>query len=1251
MDCVSFISRGFDRKWIRLLAVLLVLILGLASSMPVQAHAPAQAGGYWKFLKVTDTPDEHVTDDRTIIKNTISQSGGYFYHKNIGPDGVNFWIQEFTCSWSITSPANLDKLYPGDKLEATASCTDTSQLSNENTGATGGGMKFALEPEGIKAYDAEMVAFSLGVGYKESKSLSGSVVVPEGPLGRDWGNRLAVSYTMAWTGLTQRIYEWTPITTETQAPAAAAVPPPAAGGACTATLKPSLEPAVGQELHFTATVVNQAGAAVTPEQEEWLYNEVGSTNSNMQWDGKEATVDYIYTCPEDHQRYQVRYTLPAQADNSGWIVKVGGLGLGAAAAAAAALAGAGLLVTGAKAGGKAGGKNAQNLPRYLLQVDKRSLELHPGESAVLNAQAWRIDPNGAPPTPATNASLQVSVPPSPTGLTAAPGSGMCALTCVFSAPHPSACEPVPVTLSADAEGMHISTQVTVNVLPRYDLTLQWQDPAKKPQPGGQPAWAFAALKCAPPDPRLTPDQLSAQIAFTVVGPNSAQVHLAPAQVQNGLAWVQVSLDAAAPGQPSQPGSPSLAASFTSGSQRLEQRLDVSLGDELILDAWINGKKEEAAYYIRNQDQPDWEFAEIGAYFHAQGNDRPVKPTFRYRLDASSVTCDPPVLEVKEFTRRETEIDQYTLKLRLIPGTNLEQYFGEDLTDRDGRITVTLKAVDENGKTYPVSVKYLLKINVTFVVVSHDGHLTKFGGRDYSKISLEPYELVADGKDALPLAGFFIRTDQDSKSPDILSKRLDIGEVSGMHWKNGQDETDFGLPQPDADNEGDGLCAYTLQPARPIPFSYSRSNAVHSLTFEVKLTDTGSRYQLETNKTEIQVKAQYPELSVWVVPGEYRHTSLALAFVQVLPACQPLIGADLSLSVESPAKADFSSDTLFGDVSTARLDLDKDSPSQQQSIEFVSGKVNSDLTDGSAVWTLRYSSLNWGNLPSTRFKVTCSHLDGHGAPAYSISQDIDVCQNVNDMLAALVDDPGMKTKLNNPYFDASLNPGAESILPDVRGPYWNIRQKFDDSAPYVCYRMRNDIIEFLLNRSRVHNGGDVTASVKRMASMNGIEFDYYAMRPVHVYAGFFLSGCGRYDDYRVLDPWWRQSWPAEMKELRNLMNKYEEKMQAEKIAAEKFSIAPQALIDLANRGISSAAQTFENWYRGLPVGGAILPDSKTGTLPVTLKGEPGAEVLNEVFTSDSNLVGADGQITGAKISWFRELVDATRQHAKARLGVK
>lgn len=122
----------------------------------------------------------------------------------------------------------------------------------------------------------------------------------------------------------------------------------------------------------------------------------------------------------------------------------------------------------------------------------------------------------------------------------------------------------------------------------------------------------------------------------------------------------------------------------------------------------------------------------------------MKPNFRYRFDANSVACDPPVLEVKEFTRRETNIDQYTLKLRLIPGTNLEQYFGEDLTDRDGRITVTLTAVDENGKSYPVCVKYLLKINVTFVVVSHDGNPTKFGGRKYSKISLEPYELVTDG---------------------------------------------------------------------------------------------------------------------------------------------------------------------------------------------------------------------------------------------------------------------------------------------------------------------------------------------------------------------------------------------------------------------------------------------------------------------------------------------------------------------------
>jgi hypothetical protein len=404
------------------------------------------------------------------------------------------------------------------------------------------------------------------------------------------------------------------------------------------------------------------------------------------------------------------------------------------------------------------------------------------------------------------------------------------------------------------------------------------------------------------------------------------------------------------------------------------------------------------------------------------------------------------------------------------------------------------------------------------------------------------------------------------------------------------------------------------------------------------------YRLEADKVEVTLRAQYPKLHLWVVPGQYRHTSSAFAYLEILPSHDPLIDGDLSLTITNPAGMALTLDNC---------------EEVQTTIEYAAGKTSGDLTDGSALWTLRYSGLTWETLAQARFSVTCSHLDSTGEPVYSVTQEINVHRNVLDMLEAIYDDAGLKKNLNNPYFRtgegnselpdaksfaAKPTPPSDSSLPDwhvianipldSRGPVWNIMQQLDDFAPYSCYKMRNQIIEFLSNRSRSDFGGNVSASVKRMATMNGIEFDYYAMRPIHVWAGFFLSGCDRYDDYRALDPWWRQCWPETMLDLNNLMNKWDEKLLFGKIS----SGLPQPLADAMGWGVSRALQTVQGWLDGTHRYANLLPPEMA--LPLT---RPGGVVHDAVFTSDSDVAAPDGMIIfGAKASWYRLLIHEIRE---------
>jgi hypothetical protein len=1005
-----------------------------------------------------------------------------------------------------------------------------------------------------------------------------------------------------------------------------------AASTCTATLTPNGDMTPGREIYFNAHVADGNGSPLSPLNETWYYNDVGSTNGNMQWDGKAATVEYQYLCPLDGQTKSVKYDIPPYQGSQvtsplppadvggGWMVIVGGLAAVGAAALAAIVGGVVLI----SSSSKKSLKNSVDKPRYILQLSARILEVKAGQNASLGIEAWRITPQGGY-VPAPEAWIQLSMPPSPSALVVTPQIGQGTLTCIFSIPKPIVCDRVLVTISASANGIQTTSQVEVRVVPIYELLANWQGPLQRPQSGGPGVWAWAMIKATPPDPQSPLDLLTSQIAFRVQGPNSALIQPQPLRpvIKDGYAWVQVFAAVLAPGAALQAGNPALVAHCMAGPQPLEARLEIKLNPDLSLDAWVNGKKETPALYQRGSETPGWEFADIITYFHAPGEENtPAHPSFRYGFEPCPIEVDPPVLEIKEFFSHAP--DQYTLRVRLVDGVDLEQFFGKTLTEQGGKIFVTITACGENGKKFQTQVSYRLQPSVAFMVCSHDGTLSTFGGHDYGRLKLPPLELIANGKDCLPLAGFFIRSDQNLSPEEAYAARLDLGEVTGAHWVDRQDAAEFGPPQIDAANTRDGVKAFRVQSARPVQAKPDRLNTNHRFVLEVNLNpDSASLYRLESNSVEVSIQAQYPNLFLWVVPGQYRDTSSAFAYLEALPSHEPLVDEDLSLTVLNPPGMSL---TL------------EHGPAVQKTIEFVSGKTPADLTTGAAFWSLRYAGMSWDTLPQAKFKVSCSHLDSLGQAAYSVAQEIDVHQNVLSLLAALVDDPGLKNELNNPFWDTPYRSGLDKSLPvvdplprDARGPAWNIMQHFDDKAPFVCYRMRNTLIEFLMKRSRIHAGGYASDSVARMQTMNGIEFDLYAMRPLHVWAGIFLSGTGRYDNYRALDPWWRQSWPEEMKDPQNLMNKWNEKMMLGKISAVSGGMA-EVVASALGCGLSKALETVQGWLGGSADRVNLVPGWTA----------PSGGVIHDIsFTSDSDLTLPDGEIPGGKPTWYRELIDEIR----------
>lgn len=949
---------------------------------------------------------------------------------------------------------------------------------------------------------------SLPEGMKPNQSFTPRVTVLDSqqktvtPESEEWFyNDQPSGATMKWDGKDAKVeYRYTCPGESSVRKTSLRIP---AAPACSATIRlpDKMEP--NKEFSPQAVVVDLQDKAVTPESPAWFYNGAPG-DPPMKWDGKTAQVAFEYVCPIDQKPGRAEKTIPPANPAAGWTLVVGGLGLVAAAGLAAAAAGAAILN---------GGKKGPPPPKYILQVDRRVVEVKANEPAAVQIQAWRILADGST-APASEAVLKVYVPGSPTGLTATPDSGMGGMRCTFAIPTPTVCDDVPVTLSASVGADKTTAQIVVKVVPRYELELAWHDASRNLlKPGQNEIFAWARLTAVPmPDAKTTPDQLAEKIKLELEGPNQALVQMrtsppsaSPPYVRQGVLWIPLRVNDEA----AQPGSPRLRAKFDGITPPLEKVLTLNLEGELVLGAWSQGKKLADVQFNPHLSEPAWDFSEIIAYFHRKDNDStPVQPAAPVEITPDSLRFNPPVLAVREVFPHAA--DQYTIRVDLDPGVNLEDHFGRDLSDRNGVIQVNLLARAKTGKEYSTAVSYRLRPQLELFA-----HPADPKGRACRGVDLEANEFIADGEDRLEIRVGCCRTDQTG--PRVVDE-IETVDESWWSFQAELRDTSGGAYRADLAEDEPGVRVGSTRPLRHRP---DQSAPAFTLHLEGAATDAlPSNYLRTPLRADLTLRPRLPDLRLWVVPGKQRGVSEAWVFTCLEGKARlALANTIVTLRIE----------TAGGDGPDLRTN----------SLEHETGLTTGD--DGSEQVNLVYSGMNWDNYAQAVFTVSARMVSKDGQEeAEPVKVTVNVKENVSRLLVDLLDRAEM-LKLNNPYYE-TRSLGLSSLIDltvyrtFVRGPIWNACEMFsgNESAyakgdkkakfahDYVCSEFRDRISEWLIRR-RHYRAGE-TQRVDEIAAMNGIEFENFIVASgFHNYSGLFLSGMAPADDPRGLDPWWKQSW--------------------------------------------------------------------------------------------------------------------------------
>lgn len=642
--------------------------------------------------------------------------------------------------------------------------------------------------------------------------------------------------------------------------------------------------------------------------------------------------------------------------------------------------------------------------------------------------------------------------------------------------------------------------------PRYILQLSTREvQVGVNQPGTLKVTAWRV------DPSGTP-LAAPEAAIQIMVPTTpAGISITPTTGQGEL---RCSISIAAQPTASAPITISVIAS--SNGVQTTATVTVSVGlQELVLGAWVNGQKNQDVVFLNNSAGAGWNFADIIAYFHTPGEpDKPVMPSFKYGFPSPPIQVDPPVLGVAD--SNEDHPGYFRIKVGL--AADLEQYLGQDLADRDGIINVTVTAANrDTGQPFTATVAYRIRPQLELFAhgwVDPKQHI-------YKNLNLDGLEFVADGDDQLGVAIACCRTDKPGIR-EIGQVDLVIPDWWTWDWKlQGDAQPGFDYLQPkDIPEGGHELTVFSQ---KPLLFTNDRANKKLVLHLEADLANSAPPNYLPKHLTlDKDLKARYPDLRLWAIPGKQRGTSEVWMYVFLdRDTQQPLDAQTVRIDIDSPSSATLSP---AGDPSMATCQTGE---------------------NGSAQLDLFYAGLNWGNFREAQYTVSGTLQSKDEKLSDPVKKEIDIAGNVSKLLADIHRNR-IELKLDNPCFESESFAGAVQTVaplvamtvfysrPFLRGMLWNTIiavSGHDNEAAnnrfyrdYVCSSMRNRIAKWLCHRRNYQAG--MPYNIERVESMNGIEFEDFCFEDVHVWEALFLAGMEPLDDPRGLDPWWQQNWQNE-----------------------------------------------------------------------------------------------------------------------------
>ena len=525
----------------------------------------------------------------------------------------------------------------------------------------------------------------------------------------------------------------------------------------------------------------------------------------------------------------------------------------------------------------------------------------------------------------------------------------------------------------------------------------------------------------------------------------------------------------------------------------------------------------------------WQAPELIASFRDPVQNTPIKVGFYFGFMDPPLRFEPDILEVKESYSSDDGLT-YNFKLNVRDGIDLKTYFGENLTDDNGRVTVNVVVKDEKGKEYAAKTELQLHPQLKMIAYAYDPDKGK--GKNnrpktpYQGLELKDTQFIVDGIDVLPVLFFFVRTDKEVAEGDEYLSAVDLVDVLSVKFTTGK----FPDPEVSEADSGDGLFAYRVRSSDFIPYTKEEEKNYFLEVELVMRVGTPKNISLAGMTQLIFMSPQFMKFHFWVVPGEYQGTSEAFAYVQLYPSKTGVPNMPLTLEIENPPDRDRG----FLELINGDREQNTREPDLYTSDEYLP------LPKGSACWGLRYSGMRWDNFtPSvfgasspSEYRVICTGPESDTGAIWQTSQTINLGQNINTLLSDLLCSAD-SLQLNSPYW-------KESVVPYfIRGPLTNIISWFvPEYELYVCKEMRERIIEWLVSRS-IYKKGDDPKKIQSMFKMNGIEYELYQIYAWHVWAGIFLSGS---DDKhaKALDPWWEQRWDdPSLKNHENLITVYSE----------------------------------------------------------------------------------------------------------------